>query len=82
MELFSKTSGKLTCIYGPGDPLILRADLTSIKNALSKGDPSQSRLSYVEIEDADNGFMFEQRASFNPNASAIGLKLLMNELTF
>ena len=82
MELFSKTSGKLTCICGTGDPLIQQADRISIKDALSKEDPSQSRLSYVEIEDADHGFMCEQRASFNPNASAIGWKLLMNELTF
>ena len=82
LELLSKTSGKLTCIYGTGDPLIPQADRTSIKDALSKEDPSQSRLSYREIEDADHGFMCEQRASFNPNASAIGWKLLMNELTF
>ena len=82
MELLSKTSGKLTCICGTGDPLIPQADRTSIKEALSKKDPSQSRLSYVEIEDADHGFMCEQRASFSPNASALGWKLLMSELSF
>tara|TARA_B100000965_G_C19095571_1_gene542540 strand:- start:147 stop:338 length:192 start_codon:yes stop_codon:yes gene_type:complete len=42
----------------------------------------QSRFSYVEIEDADHGFMYKQRASFKPSASALGLKLLMNELSF
>tara|TARA_E500000331_G_scaffold80589_1_gene76118 strand:- start:112 stop:231 length:120 start_codon:yes stop_codon:yes gene_type:complete len=36
-------------------------------------------LSYVEIEDADHGFMCEQRASFSPNASTLGWQLLMNE---
>ena len=82
LELLSKTSGKLTCICGTGDPLIPQADRISIKDALKKKDPSQSRLSYVEIEDADHGFMCEQRASFNPNASAFGWKLLMSELSF
>ena len=80
--LLSKASGKLTSIYGTGDPLIPQADRTSIKDALSKEDPTQSRLSCVEIEDADHGFMCEQQAIINPNASAIGWKLLMNELTF
>ena len=77
--IFGQNSGKLTCI---GDPLIPEADRTSIKDALKKEDPSQIRLSYVEIEYADHGFMCEQRASFNPNASALGWKLLMNELSF
>ena len=82
MELLSKTSGKLTCICGTGDLLIPKADRTSIKEALNKEDPSQSRFNYLEIEDADHGFMCEQRASFNPNASALAWKLLMSELTF
>ena len=82
MELLGKTSGKLTCICGTVDPLIPQSDRTSIKEALSKEDPSQSRFSYVEIEDADHGFMCEQRTSFNPNASALGWKLLMSELSF
>ena len=68
LELLSNTSGQLTCIYGTDDPLIPEADRTSIQEALSKADPSEVRLSYVEIGDADHGFMCEQRASFNPNA--------------
>ena len=82
LELLSKTSGKLTCICATGDPLIPQTDRTSIKDAISKEDPSQSRLSYVEIDDAGHGFMCEQRASFNPNASVLGWKLLMSELSF
>ena len=80
MELLSKTSGRLTCICGTSDPLIPEADRTSIQEALSKADPSEVRLSYVEIEDADHGFMCEQRASFTPNASTLGWQLIMNEL--
>ena len=80
MELLSNTSGKLTCICGTGDPLITQMHRTSIKEALRKEDPSQSRLSYVEIEDADHGFMCEQRASFNPNASILGWQLLLEDL--
>jgi len=79
LELLSQTSGKLTCICGTGDPLIPEADRTSIQQALREEDPSEIRLSYVEIEDADHGFMCEQRASFNPNASTLGWQLLMNE---
>ena len=82
LELLSSTSGKLTCICGTSDPLIPEADRASIQQALSKEDPSESRLSYVEIKDADHGFMCEQRASFNPNASNFGWQLLMNELSF
>ena len=82
LELLSQISGKLTCICGTGDPLITEADRTSIQEALSKADPSEVRLSYVEIEDADHGFMCEQRTSFNPNASVLGWKLLMSELSF
>ena len=82
LDFLSKTSGKLTCICGTNDPLIPQPDRTSIQEALSKENPSQNRLSYVEIEDADHGFRCEQRASFNPNASALGWKLLMGELSF
>ena len=79
LDLLSQTSGKLTCICGNVDPLIPEADRTSIQQALKEEDPSEIRLSYVEIEDADHGFMCEQRASFNPNASTLGWQLLMNE---
>ena len=79
LELLRNTSGELTCICGTGDPLIPEADRTSIQEALIKADPSEVRLSYIEIEDADHGFMCEQRASFSPNASTLGWQLLMNE---
>ena len=79
LELLSKTSGKLTCICGTGDPLIPEADRISIQQALKEADSSEVRLSYVEIEDANHGFMCEQRGSFNPNASSLGWQLLMNE---
>ena len=78
LELLSQTSGKLTCICGTGDPLIPEADRISIQQALKEADSSEVRLSYVEIEDADHGFMCEQRGSFNPNASILGWQLLMN----
>ncbi len=78
LELLSQTSGKLTCICGTGDPLIPEADRTSIQLALREADPFEVRLSYLEIEDADHGFMCEQRASFSPNASTIGWQLIMN----
>ena len=71
MELLSNTSGKLTCICGTCDPLISEADLTSIQQALREEDPSEIRLSNVEIEDADHGFMCEQGANFNPMASRL-----------
>ena len=80
LELLSNTSGKLTCIYGTGDPLIPEADRISIQQALREEDPSEIRLRYIEIEEADHGFMCEQRASFSPNASKLGWQLLMNEL--
>ena len=65
-----------------GDSLIPQSDSQLIKNDLEKEDPSLSRLSYVETEDADHGFMCEQRASFNPNSFTHGWQLLMNELSF
>ena len=80
LELLSQTSGKLTCICATGDPLIPKADRTAIQEALSEADPSKVRLNYVEIGDADHGFMCEQRASFNPKASILGWQLIMNEL--
>jgi carboxymethylenebutenolidase len=61
--------------------LIPQTDQAAIKNALKKEDPNGSRMSYVEIEDADHGFMCEQRGSFNPKASTLGWQLLMNELS-
>ena len=81
LEFLSQTSGKITCICGLADPLIPQTDQAAIKNALKKEDPNGNRMNYVEIEDADYGFMCEQRGSFNPTASTLGWQLLMNELT-
>ena len=41
LKLSGKTSGKLTYICGTGDPLISQSDRTSIKEALSKEDPTE-----------------------------------------
>ncbi len=81
LELLSNISGKLICICGNADLLIPLVDRTAIKNALIKEDPSQNRLSYLEIDDADHGFMCEQRASFSLNASNVCWQLLMKELS-
>ena len=45
-------------------------------------DPLAERFSYVEIENADHGFMCEERESFNKDASLIGWNLLMKELNY
>jgi len=81
LELLSNISGKFICICGNADPLIPLVDRTAIKNALIKEDPSQNRLSYLEIDDADHGFMCEERASFDLNASNVCWQLLMKELS-
>ena len=36
-------------------------------------------MSYIEIEDADDEFMCEQKRNFNPTVSTLGWQLLMNE---
>ncbi len=59
MELLSSISGKLICIFGTADPLITLSERTAIKNALFEEDPSQERFNYLEIDDADHGFMCE-----------------------
>ena len=40
-------------------------------------DPDGERLRYLEMPDADHGFMCEDRSSFNPEASARGWTLLL-----
>ena len=81
LELLGQTSGEITFVCGLADPLIPQTDQAAIKNALNKEDPNGTRMNYVEIEDADHGFMCEQRASFSPKASTYGWQLLMDELT-
>ena len=81
LELLCQTSGKLICICGLSDHLIPQADQTAIKDALEKENPIEGRLIYVEIEEADHGFMCEQRATLSPKASTQCWQFLMNELS-
>ena len=89
LQVFLKSKGIQTGIHYP----IALPDLKAYKilnyssNTLNAQKNSNNLLSlpigdHMEIEDADHGFMCEQRASFNPNASALGWKLLMSELSF
>ena len=80
MELLPTVSGELTCLCGNGDPLIPESDRIAIKEALKKEDPEEDRLTYIELESADHGFMCEQRASFNADASELGWGLLLEKL--
>ncbi len=80
LELLPIVLGELTCLCGTSDPLILPSDRIAIKKALRKEDPEGSRLTYIEVESADHGFMCEQRASFNADASSLGWGLLLEKL--
>ena len=80
LELLPTVSGELTCLCGTSDPLIPLSDRTSIQEALRKEDPEGSRMTYIEVESADHGFMCEQRASFNAKASELGWGLLLEKL--
>ncbi len=80
LELLPAVSGELTCLCGTADPLIPESERTAIKEALKKEDPDGERLTYIEIEAADHGFMCEQRSSFNAEASEIGWGLLLEKL--
>jgi len=80
LELLPTVSGELTCLCGTSDPLIPLSDRTSIQEALRKEDPKEKRLTYVEVESAGHGFMCEQRASFNTDASEFGWGLLLEKL--
>ena len=77
---YEKVSGKLNFICGSSDYLIPLEDRLEIKERFKKLDPLQERFIYVEVKGADHGFMCEERASFNQNASSIGWNLLMKEL--
>ena len=79
LELLPQVSGKLTCICGTADPLIPMEDRKAIQDALGQIDPSGQRLRYLEICDADHGFMCESRSSFNAAASEQGWSLLLDE---
>ena len=80
LELLPTVSGELTCLCGTADPLIPESERTAIKEALKKEDPEGERLTYVEVESADHGFMCEQRSSFNADASELGWGLLLEKL--
>ncbi len=80
LELLPTVSGELTCLCGTSDPLIPLSDRTSIQEALRKEDPEGSRMTYIEVESADHGFMCEQRSSFNAEASELGWGLLLEKL--
>ena len=79
IDLLEKVSGKLNFICGSADDLIPLEDRLEIKKRFKKLDPLAERFSYVEIENADHGFMCEERDSFDEDASLIGWNLLMKE---
>ena len=77
LALLPEIKARLTCVFGMADPLIPPEDREVIGSALSKVDPAGQRLRFVEYAGADHGFMCEARASFNPQASAQGWRLLL-----
>ena len=77
LELLPQVSGQLTCVCGSADPLISEQDRVAIRSALAAADPSGQRLSYVEINGVDHGFMCEARDSFDADASALGWQLML-----
>ena len=79
IDLLEKVSGKLNFICGSSDDLIPLRDRLEIKKRFKKLDPFGKRFSYFEIENADHGFMCEERDSFDEAASLIGWNLLMKE---
>ncbi len=80
LELLPTVSGELTCLCSTADPLIPESERAAIKEALKKEDPEGERLTYVEVESADHGFMCEQRSSFNAEASEVGWRLFLEKL--
>ena len=77
LELLPQVSGQLTCVCGSADPLIPEQDRSAIRSALAAADPSGERLSYIEIDGVDHGFMCEARDSFDAEASALGWQLML-----
>ncbi len=80
LELLSSISGKLTCLFGTRDLLIPSSDREKIQEELKKEDPDGNRFIYIEIDEADHGFMCEERASFSNKGSELGWQLLLAEL--
>ena len=79
LALLPEIKAQLTCVFGTADPLIPAEDRHAIGAALNKVDPEGQRLRVVEYAGADHGFMCEARASFNPQASAQGWRLLLGD---
>ena len=77
LDLLPQVSGALTCICGTADPLIPADHRSAIREGLHAVDPDGERLRYIEMQGADHGFMYEERSSFNPEASAQGWRLLL-----
>jgi len=82
IDLLEKVSGKLNFICGSSDDLIPLRDRLEIKKRFKKLDPLEERFIYVEVKEADHGFMCEERESFHKDASLIGWNLLMKELNY
>ena len=68
---------RAACVCGSADPLIPEEDRTTIRSALAAADPSGKRMSYIEIDGVDHGFMCEARGSFDADASALGWQLML-----
>ena len=79
LALLPEIKARLTCVFGTADPLIPLEDRHAIGAALHKVDPAGKRLRVVEYAGADHGYMCEARASFNPQASAQGWRLLLGD---
>ncbi len=82
IDLLEKVSGKLNFICGSSDDLIPVQDRLEIKKRFKKIDPLEERFIYIEVKEADHGFMCEERESFHKDASLIGWNLLMKELNY
>ena len=80
LALLPQIQARLTCVFGTADPLIPAEDRETIASALRKADPAGERLRSVECVGADHGFMCEARSSFDPQASAQGWRLLLEDL--
>jgi carboxymethylenebutenolidase len=79
LALLPRIKAQLTCVFGTADPLIPEVDRSTIQAALHKADPSGQRFRSLECLGADHGFMCEARSSFNPQASAQGWRLLLDD---
>ena len=79
LALLPEIKARLTCVFGTADPLIPAEDRQAIGAALHKVDPAGQCLRVVVYAGADHGFMCEARASFNPQASAQGWRLLLGD---